>query len=94
MFSCILYHYCKLLYKLCRTPKEILTLLLRDMVVNPIFPKCHYYIYVEWLSDDSVNHVEPHYLRMEKNGSERKDAEIKNKHTDLAPAEQQANQNL
>ena len=38
--SRVLYHYSKLLHKkLCRTSKEVLTLLLRDMVVNPMFPK-------------------------------------------------------
>ena len=88
MFSCILYHYRKLLHKLCRTPKEFLTLLLRDMVVDPMFLKR------QWLIDDSISHVESHYLRMEKIGRKRKDAEIKNKHTNLAPAVQQANQNL
>ena len=39
MLSCILYHYSKLLYKKLSHAQRILTLLLRDMVVNPMFPK-------------------------------------------------------
>ena len=50
-------------------------------------------ILIYWLIDDLVSHVEPHYLRMKKIGSKRKD-EDKNTRTNLTPAVQQANQNL
>ena len=69
--------------------KNFLTLLLRDLEVNPIFPKRS----IDWLIDNPVSYVEMHYLRMKKIGSKRKD-EDKNEHTNLAPAVQQTNQNL
>ena len=40
MFSYILNHYSKLWHKKLLHAQKILTLLLREMVVNPMFPKC------------------------------------------------------
>ena len=88
MFSCILYHYSKLLHKKLSQAQRILTWLLRDMVVNRMFPK--YSILLDWL----INCRFGKSCREWRWSGAKGKTKIKNKHTNLAPAVQQAKQNL